>query len=212
MNRPGRLNPAPALWAIVYAMVLVLTAFTFSWPLEPCSHEPCPVHRDALRPALGCHYRWRCRRLVLHGTDVMPVHPDTIGDGGVVGFPMAILGVSPSSIVVHDEHQKGGAVTGHASRRLPHARFEFGRCPSSARRRPVRGSSQVTTRIGHPIHAIRLQSGRAQSLADQLRSQFVADPVIHHRPFQYRFVRWLRQCQQARTKNWEFRTKRSRTK
>ncbi len=25
--RPGRLNPAPALWAIVYAMVLVLTAF-----------------------------------------------------------------------------------------------------------------------------------------------------------------------------------------
>ena len=24
MNRPGRLNPAPVLWALVYAMVLVL--------------------------------------------------------------------------------------------------------------------------------------------------------------------------------------------
>lgn len=105
----------------------------------------------------------------------MTVHPDTSGGGGVGRLSMAILGVSPSSIVVHDEHQKGGAVTGHASRRLPHARFEFGRCPSSARRRPVRGSSQVTTRIGHPIHVAKLTLGLVQSFAGQLLSQKIAD-------------------------------------
>jgi len=49
----------------------------------------------------------------------------------------------------------------------------------SLRRRPVRASSQAHSRTGRSIHAVRLHSGRMQSLAGQLRSQLVADLVIH---------------------------------
>jgi hypothetical protein len=87
----------------------------------------------------------------------------------------ASLGAALSSIIVHDEHQKGGAVSGLASRRLPHTRFQFAGA-DALRQRPVRSSS--SRRIGQPIHAVRLQAGFALTIGNQPRSQFVAD--LHH--------------------------------
>lgn len=112
----------------------------------------------------------------------------TVRDGA--GASSRAMGIpARSSIIVHNEHQQGGAVPCSA-RRLPHSRFQFAGA-DAPRQRPVRFSSSRRTvhhlpgcafvaAPGLSFHDAKLALGLVQSHPGQLRSQCVAGVRVIH--------------------------------
>lgn len=94
--------------------------------------------------------------------------------------------LAAASIIAHNKDQKGGAVSGHASRRLSHLCFQIGGFSSSPRRRPAPINLPLSVGQALPVRAIRgcarifidafrLPAARVQSLSDQQLSKSFAD-------------------------------------
>lgn len=98
-----------------------------------------------------------------------------------------------------------------ASFSRPHSHWLAMSLPSQlVRQSAFAGARHITNSMASRVSS----TARLNTLAHKHLSQAVADALHFHlkRPFQSRFVCWFNKCQQARSKNWEFRTSRSRVK
>lgn len=115
-----------------------------------------------------------------------------------------------ASIIAHNKDQKGGAVSGHASRRLSHLCFQIGGFSSSPRRRSALINLPLSVDQTLPVRAIRgcarffidairLPASRVQSLSDQQLSKSFADLDHFSKRLSLSFVCCINKCSQART-------------
>ena len=120
----------------------------------------------------------------------MPVHPETIHDGGVGRLSMA----SPAIAQSFPDHHQGGA-TCSASRRLGHGRvypdqFEFAGA-DAPRQRPVQSSSSLcigqhlpasafVAAPGPFIHAVKLTLGLVFHLPTHVLSELLCGRRVIH--------------------------------